>query len=107
MGEEFAVPEDDSGNEFSDLDAGATAYEIEHAQKAEAKPETANEDASIGATAEAIAGKLGQEKLRGSGGGAHELAAIELQEVLAVVLVKGEAGAVRGEDFCQGAKWFQ
>ena len=56
LAEKLAVPCDDLGEEFGDLDAGVAADELEYALEAEAEAEAADEDTGIGAAPEAIAG---------------------------------------------------
>ena len=55
---------------------------------AEAESKTANENASIGAASYSLAGKISEQQLRAGACRAHKLATVELQVVLAIVLVK-------------------
>src|ERR1700754_3025692 len=51
-----------------------------------------------------LTSELRQEDFRARRGGAHELAPIELQEMIAVVLVQGESRGIRGGGFSESAK---
>lgn len=92
--EEVAIPRDDIREQLGDLNAGVTADELQDAPEAVPEAEAPNEHAGIRAAAQAIAGQLREQQLRGGGGGAHQLAAIELEEVLAVVLMQRELRSI-------------
>ena len=54
--------------------------------------------------AQVLTRKLGQQNLRARRSGAHQLAAVELHEMVAVVLVQGEPRAIGRDRFGEGAK---
>ena len=63
---------------------------FEHALEAVAEAEAADEHCRICAPAQPAARQLGEHQLGSRRGRAHELAAVELQKIFAVVLVQRE-----------------
>jgi len=106
VGQELAVPGHNLWEELRNLDAGMAADELESTLKAKPKAEPADEHARIRTPPEAVARQLGQEELGGRGGAAHQLPAIQLEKVVAVVLLESELRTVRSAGLGEGAEWF-
>ena len=97
--EEFAVPADDFGEEFGDVDVGGGVGDFEAAAEAEAETEAADEDAGGLAAVGEGAAAIGEEELGVGEGGGHDLPVVEVEEEFAVVGDEAEDGAVRGGGF--------
>ena len=90
--EKLPIPSDDFGQKFRDVDDGICPRHGEHPLEREAKTQTTDEDARP--RRQMRTGKLRHLFFRRRGGGAHQLQARDFEEMVAVVLVEGERGAV-------------
>ncbi len=103
--EKFPIPIDDLRNEFGHVDDADLADHLQH--PLEAKPETkaADQDTPMRGTSEILTRLLREQDFRRGRGAAHELAAIELDEVIAVVFVQTEPRAIGRARFGKIAEW--
>ncbi len=104
--EKLAVPFDDFGEEFGDVDLGGWAEAFECAQEREAETESADEDARGIVFGKTGAGDFAEEELGGGGAGVHDVLAVEADAVISVVFVEGEEGVVGSPDFGEFAVRF-
>ena len=92
--EMLAVPGNDLGEEFRDVDDAFFPHQLEHALQAVTEPEPADEHAHPGGPGLHGAGTVGERLLGFRHGRAHERATVEPDEVFAVVLLEIEQSAV-------------
>ena len=107
VGNVGAVPVGNGGEWLGDDEVGAFLREfLRHGGEGVAKSETGEPDLRLAGRAERRAGEAGEFLLRGSGGGAADLLAVDEQGFAAVVLLKGKDVAVGELGFCESDSWF-
>ena len=105
--EKLAIPGYDVGEQLRDFDRRVATAEFEHPSEAVPQAKSADEHAGFCAVCEPFARQLRQPQFRNGGGGAHELPSVELQKILAVVLVKGQLRSIRGAGLAKISNRFQ
>jgi hypothetical protein len=88
------------------MDLRFFSEEREHSLQREPKAQPANQNARVWMPNQILAREFCQQNFGGRRGGAHELAAIELQEMIAVVLVQSEPGTIGRDGFSESTKRF-
>jgi len=89
------VPRDDLGQKFGHLNGGLRPRQLEHAPKAEPEPEPANQDTRRINGHRKVAGEVGEQTLGNRVVRTHELAAVELEKILPVMLVQRKPRTIR------------
>jgi len=104
--QELAIPIDHFRQQFRNVHFGFFANTPEHGLERKAESQPADEDAWMRMPHQLFAREFRQKNLGHCRCGAHELPAVQLHEVFAVVLVQREPSAIGGNGLSERAEWF-